>query len=102
MKGMSIDQFKEVVEFSQTFHPFGRIRTKEQKELIQGEFPNMGKYGMNIKYIESCYDSRTKTVWSVTFRGMGTEVNLRTTENFDYENLYDLCMDYLKGEYNEK
>ncbi len=84
LKGMTIDQFKELVKHVQEKHSF---------------------YGFNstyaIKYIDSCYDSRSSDIWSVSFRG---SINLRFSTNslielndFKYTSLFDWIMAYLQG-----
>ena len=68
MKGLTLDQFKEVVAFVQEHHRFAGYIPEEQRKIRKEQFPNMSEYGMGIKYIDSCYDSRDQTIWMVKFR----------------------------------
>ena len=64
---------------------------------------------MNIKYIDSCYDSRLGDFWVVKFRGMGTTFVFSTNhfspvfnpkpEGFKFDCLYDWIMAFLKGDW---
>lgn len=101
MKGLTTQQFKEVQEFVQKYHAFADISAD------RSEFPKMDKYGFSIKYIDSCYDTRQRDVWSVKFRGY---YNICFNTNqfgilnpkpkyFKYDNLFDWIMDWLKGEW---
>lgn len=110
MKGLTLDQFKEVTEFSQKHHKLANYLTPEQRLERLKEFPQMGEHGFGIKYIDSCYDSRDASLWSISFRQGSDGVNFRTNHfamndkpfGWKYDNLYDLCMAYLKGEFKPK
>jgi hypothetical protein len=101
MKALSMEQYVEIVDFVQKHHRFGWV---EENDLVT-------EYSYHIKYVDSIYDSRDKTIWCIKFRGMG--VNLRFSSNhfnainpmpkgWKYNSLYDLCMAYLNGEFKPK
>jgi hypothetical protein len=101
MKALSMEQYVEIVEFVQKHHRFGWVEEKDR----------VTEYSYHIKYVDSIYDSRDKAIWCVNLRGMG--VNLRFSSNhfnainpapkgWKYNNLYDLIMAYLKGEFKPK
>lgn len=103
---MTIQQFTQVVDFVQKHHAFAGVH--QENRIIKSE-KDLTTEQYHIKYIDSTYDSRTQTVWSVSFRGLGT--NLRFTTNhfmshdkkpddFKFITLYDWIMAYLKGEWN--
>lgn len=98
MRALSKKEFTEVMDFVQQWHEFADVSKDRSK------YPKMEKYGMSIKYIDSTYDNRTQEIFCLTFRSMGEETVLTTTNIFDgdirknYESLYDYAMDYLKGE----
>lgn len=111
MKALTIDQFKEVVEFAQKYHQFAKWPSDEEVAESAKLYPKIPKHGFNIKYIDSCYDSRTAEVWMVFFRS-GRDGYRFATNHFNsinpepkgwkYHTLYDLCMAYLKGEFMPK
>jgi hypothetical protein len=111
MKGLTLDQYKEIVEFVQKYHKFALCPTDEQTEERKKEFPKMGEYGLNIKYVDCVYDSRDATIWQIKFRQGRNGVCFSTNhwnaiktppKEWKYNNLYDLCMAYLKGEFIPK
>jgi hypothetical protein len=116
LKGLSLQQYCEIVEFVQQHHKFAKWLPDEEREAEKAAFPKILEYGFNIKYIDCTYDSRQKDIWSVKFRGFtnicfstNTFVSIDKKEidkikkNFTYENLYDWIMAFLKGEWhNEK
>lgn len=110
MKGMTLDQFKEVVEFVQEHHKFAGWKTDEEKKEVQKKYPKLDEYGFSIKYVDSCYDSRDGVVWMIKFRQGGTGVIFRTNhfagknipKQWKYDNLFDLSMAFLKGEFEPK
>ena len=100
MKGLTFEQYKEVVNFVQKHHKFGYVKEKNQIKK---------DWHLHIKYIDNCYDTRFNNIWSVSFRGLGQEINFRTNslsnklipmEN-KFDNLLDWIMAYLKGELTE-
>jgi hypothetical protein len=107
MKGLSLEQFKEVVEFVQKYHSFGILLPDVVRKKLKEKYPNFPEYGYTIKYIDSCYDSRFRNIWNVTFRGLGKTINFsvnhfvlkETPKDWKYDNLFDLIMDYLKGDF---
>jgi hypothetical protein len=111
MKGMSLGEYVTVIEFAQKYHKFALLMSEEEvkernKKFFQmhGEFKS---YGMNIKYIDCCYDSRDQTVWSISFRKGNGGIRFSTNhfaghespKDWKYNSLFDLCMAFLKGEY---
>ncbi len=107
---MTIEQFAEVVNFAQKYHKFALWMSDEQVKDRNKIYHNMGKFGahgLNIKYIDSVYDSRDAKIWCVTFR-MGS-AGWRFSSNhwnalqpmpkeWRWKTLYDMCMAFLKGE----
>jgi hypothetical protein len=105
MQGMSLEQFSQVVEFVQEYHKFGY--TPSEKRLKKKS--DNTDWNMLIKYVDSCYDSRDKTIWSISFRGMGNDLSFRTNhfaglnsrpKHFIFESLFDWVMAFLKGEWS--
>lgn len=90
MTGLTLDQFKEIVEFAQTYHQFGRYYDDIERAGITTLYPKWKH--MMIKYIDSSYDSRDQKVWQITFRD-GIERNDKTFMEPDF----DRVMAYLKG-----
>lgn len=98
MKGMTISEYTKVIEFLQNNNSLQSYWADDKKE-------NRHKRP-RIKYVDSCYDSRSGTWWSVTFRSWGaTNVNLRSNLTLydlvrpDFDSLYDWCIAFLKGEW---
>ena len=92
--GLTLDQFKEIIEFAQTYHEFGRYYDEIERAGIKMLYPKLKT--IPIKYIDCCYDSRGRDIWSITFRGWGTD---RTFVAEQSETpLFDRIMQYLKGE----
>lgn len=95
MKGISPEQYVEILKFVQDHCRFGYI---PKSKYINA--PQM------IKYVDCTYDSRFGDIWIITFRG--SNVTLATNhfnslnplpKDWKYENLYDWVMAYLKGEW---
>lgn len=93
MTGLTLDQFKEIVEFTHAFHKFGKYYEPEECTAIRMLYPKWEN--KSIKYIDSCYDSRTNDVWVVTFRRGG--LNMVFNGNDSETPLFDRVMQYLKG-----
>jgi len=96
MRGLTPEQYIEILAFIQEHHRFGWV----EKEKRVTEYP------FNIKYVDACYDSRGKDIWSLSMR----PPNIRFTTNhfnglslppdgWKYNNLYDWIMDYLTGKW---
>src|SRR5690242_19106793 len=105
MQGMTVEQFKEVVEFSTRNHGFYRF-SENDSDGNACEIPKDKK--LNHKYIECRYDSRDAQVWIIIFYGgFSPEVafacnhfRLESEENkFEYSTLYEWVMGYLKREW---
>ena len=92
LEGLTFEQYREIVNFVLKYHRFGHINK-------ENNFP--AKY--SIKYIDNCFDTRTLTIWSVSFRGFGTTFRFATNSfvSRDYNTLYDWIMAFLKGEYTD-
>lgn len=109
IKGLTLDQFHEIVEFVQKHHRFALYIPKEERPIRKEHFPKLSDMvGFGIKYIDSCYDSRDRTIWMITFRRGNLGIRFTTNhynamsmppEDWKYNNLYDLCLDYLTGEF---
>ena len=101
MKGMKSNEFAMVQDFVQKYHKFARCASDAEHAEAQKLYPKMDEYGKNIKYIDSVYDTRFADVWSVSFRGMGHNVNFNTnTElNLPFESLFDWIKAYLTYEW---
>lgn len=100
MKGMKSSEYVEIVNFVQKHHKFALYLNDQERDEVKKLYPNL-EHGFNIKYIDSCYDSRFVDVWSVSFRGMGRNVCFHTNINLplEYTTLFDWIMAYLKGEW---
>lgn len=105
MKGMSIEEYKEVIEFIQRFHKFGYIKDENRIKLNGNDFQ------LHIKYVDNCYDSRFSEVWVISFRGFGNHLRFAVNhfsslrpepDNFPFETLFDWVMSFLKGEWDDK
>jgi hypothetical protein len=104
MEGMTIQQYAEIVQFTQKHHHFGRWDDNN-------DYPKIGENGKSIKYIDNIYDSRDAKVWSISFRGFSENVRFQTNhfgllnpkpKGWKYDSLYELCMAYLKCEFEPK
>lgn len=108
IKGMSIDEFKAIVDFVQKHHYFAKWLTDEEIEIEKVNYPKLSEYGYDIKYVDSCYDTRTGDVWSVTFRGIGNDIRFATNSfigkevQLPYNSLHEWILAYLKGEWNDE
>jgi len=108
LKGMTPEQFTEILKFVQDYHHFARYVSQEKKKKELKLYPNIGEHGLSIKYVDSCYDSRGKEIWSITFRSF-SQINFRTNafisldrNPIKYHNLYDWVMAYLKGDWRDE
>lgn len=109
MKGLTIEEYKEILEFVQEHHRFALYIEKNKRIERKLKFPNLpSEYGFGIKYVDSCYDSRDKSIWSIKFRVGSFGVSFSTNHynalnmpppGWKYHTLYDLCMAYLTGEF---
>lgn len=103
MKGMKSAEFVEMVNFIQKYHKFALYMSDEEKKERNKLYPTMAEYGFNIKYIDSCYDSRFADMWSVSFRGLGApDLCFHTNTNIilpQYPTLFDWVMAFLKSEW---
>lgn len=104
MTGLTIQQYAEIIMFVQKHHAFGGVHQEDR--IVKSE-NNLTTEQYNIKYIDSTYDSRTQTVWSVSFRGF-VNLQFRTNhfmshdkkpDDFKFIALYDWIMAFLKGEW---
>lgn len=101
---MSLEDFKNITEFVQKHHKFAHLkRGGEINESIEaGLSEKLAEFGMNIKYVRCDYDTRFGDVWGITFDRIRFATNslvMGEIKEFPYDNLFDLAMAYLKGEY---
>lgn len=104
MKGMSLEQFAEVTRLTQKHHQFGIFRKNKQEALADGLSEKLSEYGLNIKYVRCDYDTRMGDVWGIDFDRVRFATNYpyipsEIPKDWKYDNLYDLSMAYLKGEF---
>jgi hypothetical protein len=108
MRGLSNEEFKTIVDFVQEYHRFAHYVSVEEHEEILKTYPNMDRIRFNIKYIDSCYDTRDMSIWSISFRRGGVSTRFTTNmynglnpppKDFQYHTLFDLIMNYLKGNF---
>ena len=107
MKAMTLQEFNEVVQFVQKWHYFAVWLKESEVQERNKKYFNMGKWGehgLNIKYIDSCYDSRDGKIWSVSFRGMGAKYTFSSNhfnaikpmpKEWRWTTLYKLIMGFL-------
>lgn len=60
MKGMTLQQYADILKFVADNHRFGHAQRKEELPVWY-----------HIKYVDNCFDTRTMEVWSISFRGFG-------------------------------
>lgn len=91
--GLTIEQFSEILKFVQKYHKFALYDEQIENE-IKEKFPKLIEKGfskgLNIKYVDSIYDSRDGKIWSVTFRRGGMELTFSKIGN-----LYEAIIEYL-------
>lgn len=99
MKGLTFEQYIEIVNFVQKHHNFGHV--KEENQIKKD-------WCLYIKYIHNCYDTRLNDIWSVSFRGLGEEIIFATNslvylspKEKKFDNLFDYIMQYLLGNLTE-
>lgn len=111
MRPLTPKEFFEVMKFVQNYHRFAYWPADDEWEKILSTYPLMPHHGLSIKYIDSCYDSRDGSVWSISFRGMGGNVRFSANhfnfmnekpKSWKYESLYELIMAYLTGQFVPK
>jgi hypothetical protein len=100
MKAMTLKQYGEILQFIAKHHRFSRFNSSGEDTGIIGE----AKTGLSIKYIINSFDTRTMEVWSVEFNNIRFATNFpyipsEVPKDFEYENIYDLSMAYLRGEF---
>lgn len=102
MKGLTPQQFAEVLDFVKKYQSFAQWKSPEEMAGIKDKYPLITNTGMNIKYVESTYDSRDHSVWSVGFRhgknSLYLHTNLEEKWLEGYADFYSLVMGYLKQE----
>lgn len=99
MKGLTFEQYIEIVNFVKKYHKFGYV--KEENQIKKDWY-------LHIKYIDNCYDTRTNDIWSVSFRGLGQEIIFATNslvllspKEKKFDNLFEYIMQYLLGNLTE-
>lgn len=110
MKGLTLEQCMKIHQFVQKYHKFAQWLSESELDSIQKEYPKMPRMGFNIKYIDTTYDTREADIWCIKFRG-DQDIVFSTghfniinppPKGWKYDNLYDLCMAYLTGEFKPK
>ncbi|WP_135354762.1 hypothetical protein [Leptospira johnsonii] len=91
--GLTLDQFREIVEFARAFHEYGKFYDEGERTAIKMLYPKWKN--MSIKYITSRYDSVDNTIWYIEFIG-GLKNKAFNTNDNDTP-LFDRVMAYLKG-----
>lgn len=90
---ITIEQYSEILKFIQKYHKFALYNEAIENE-IKEKFPKLIEKGfsrgLNIKYVDSIYDSRDSKIWSVTFRRGGMDLAFSKIGN-----MYEEIMDYL-------
>ena len=116
MKGMNLEELKEVLDFMQEHHAFASYKTPEERKERLKKYPKIDEYGYGIKYTDMCYDSRTQDIWAITFRCGNIKVRFATNDitaitiavknkkelkkmGIEYKSLKDICLAFFKGEY---
>lgn len=85
MEGMALQQYAQLLKKIKDEHSFGNIEG-----------------GKHIKYVDSCFDMRTLSVWSVSFRGLVETKSFATTDDpKSEENLYDVVLKWLNFKTNK-
>lgn len=113
MKNLTPAQYVEILKFVQDHHAFAKVIDLDKRKQRKIEFPHLpDSHGFGLKYVDSVYDSRGGTIWSISFRhgswGVCFKSNHYITgvnpepKDWKYNSLYDLCMAYLKGEFKPK
>lgn len=110
IKSLTIEQHTEIVKFIQTYHKFAGCVSDEKYAEIIKTYPNMKRYGLNIKYIDSIYDTRDASVWMIKIRGLGGNYVFSSNhfagktapKTWKYDDLFNLIMDFLKGDFQPK
>lgn len=111
MKGLTPQQYIEVLDFIQKYHNFAHCPSDEFTDKAKELYPNIEEYGFNIKYIDSIYDTRFGDIWSISFRGFKyirfstnhfNELLNPKPNSFKFDSLYDWVMAYLKGDWYDK
>ncbi len=102
MRGLTPEEFGQVMSFVQKHHKFGYVAPEDR--IKPDRF-------MWIKYVDTCWDTRDQTFWVITFR-QGSDGVCFSSNHFSalnsppkgwkYDNLFDLCMAYLKYEFEPK
>lgn len=101
MRPLTFEEYKLILEFIDRHHRFGHVRMEDR--LLVG----VERFHLNIKYIDVCYDTRCRGIWSISFRNGGMHVRFTSNHfnsihpagaNWKYTSLYEWVMDFLKGE----
>jgi hypothetical protein len=102
-KGLTLDQFKEIVEFAQNYHEFGRYYDEIERAGITLLYPKWKH--LHIKRVFSVYFTDTERIFSIAFHSEGIDREF-SSSHFNLPELYgitaasffDWIMQYLKGE----
>ena len=104
LKGMSPNQYTIFLGYVHQKHRFG-FGFKSRLE-------NKNNSHLNIKYIESSYDSRTNEIWKVDFTCSLGMFSIRTNhfvsyedgipDNFEYNSISEILIAFVLNEANEE
>lgn len=97
---MTVQEYAQILAFVQANHKFALWLPPEEEATRAKLFPKLDKYGYNIKYVDSCYDSRDAKIWTVTFRAGNYHVHMKDAQTPDeFKSHFEWAMAYLKGEW---
>lgn len=93
--GLTLDQFKEIVEFAQTYHEYKRFYEDQERTAIRLLYPKWSN--LNIDSISYTRDTSDGLIRSVTIVLPGDKVEYFYDVYPDIS-LFDRIMQYLKGD----
>ena len=98
---VTAQEFAIVTEFVQKHHKFALYLDDAEASARKLSFPKLDRFGFNIKYIDSVYDSRDAKFWQVSFRG-AVSSSFRDSETPKPFTHFEWVMAYLRGEWVSK
>ncbi len=102
MKALTITELNEILVFIDLHHKVHKVKSLNDvnKSIDAGVKPEMAKFHLNIKYVKPIIDIRYNEVYSLSINQYCFRTNKKPKdENFQYNSLYSLVMDFLKGVY---
>ncbi len=99
IKALSPQEFVEITSYMQKYNTLnGSYRNRDKSQ--RGRVPI-------VKYMDSCYDTRSQEFWAISFRTWGAaKITLRSNHfvgddgrNSPYSSLYEWCKAFLDGEW---